>query len=115
MPGLRNENYQTRNVMGAVTGLPGVGQRGEGISAATRLASDQAVIRMCIISSVDPSDLMIMPDIRDDMFRPGAPSWSTYWGHCLNEQGGVESLKAEPPFAMILPAPRARRQGTFHV
>lgn len=87
MPGLRNENYQARNVMGAVTGLPGVGQRGEGISAATRLASDQAVIRMCIISSVDPSDLMIMPDIRDDMFRPGGPILAHLLGTLLERAG----------------------------
>lgn len=83
MPGLRNENYQTRNVMGAVTGLPGVRQRGEGISAATRLASDQAVIRVCVVSSVDPSDLVIMHDIRDDMFRSGGPTSARLLGTLL--------------------------------
>lgn len=87
MPGLRNENYQTRNVMGAVTGLPGVRQRGEGISAATRLASDQAVIRVCVVSGVDPSDLVIMHDIRDDMFRPGGPTSAHLLGTLLARAG----------------------------
>lgn len=66
MPGLRGENHQARNVMGAVTGLPGVRQRAEGISAATRLASDQAVILAYVVPSVGSSAVVIVPDVRDD-------------------------------------------------
>lgn len=74
MPGLRSENHRARNVMGAVTGLPGVRQRAEGISAATRLASDQAVILAYVVPSVGSSAVVIVPDARDDFFRPGGPS-----------------------------------------
>lgn len=80
MPGLRSENHRARNVMGAVTGHPGVLQRADGISAATRLASDRAVILAYVVLSIGSSPVVIVPDPMSRMafLWPGGPPRLAY-------------------------------------
>lgn len=85
-------NHQARNVMGAVTGFPGIRQRRECISAATRLASDRAVIPAYIVPSVVArSALVVVPDVRERV-APAQESASAHLPRTFQARAGGYSI-----------------------